>query len=34
MFHMFGIYAMYLDMGRDDDDDYDDREASNEDYYK
>ena len=34
MFHMFGIYAMYLDIGRDDDDDYDDRESSNEDYYK
>ena len=22
MFHMFGTYAMYLDIGRDDDDDY------------
>ena len=34
MFHMFGIYAMYLDIGRDDGDDYDDRESSNEDQYK
>ena len=34
MFHMFGIYAMYLDTGRGDDDDYDDRESSNDDSYK
>ena len=34
MFHMFGTYAMYLDIGRDDDDDYDDGESSNEDYHK
>ena len=34
MFHMFGIYAMCLDIGRDDDDDYDDRESSNDDSYK
>ena len=34
MFHMFGTYVMYLDIGRDDDDDYDDGEYSNEDYYK
>ena len=34
MFHMFGTYVMYLDIGRDDDDDYDDGESSNEDYYK
>ena len=25
MFHMLGTYVMYLDIGRDDDDDYDDR---------
>ena len=25
MFHMLGTYAIYLDIGRDDDDDYDDR---------
>ena len=31
MFHMFGTYAMHLDIGRDDDDDYD-GESSNEDY--
>ena len=31
---MFGTYFMYLDIGRDDDDDYDDGESSNEDYYK
>ena len=31
---MFRTYVMYLDIGRDDDDDYDDRESSNEDYYK
>ena len=31
---MFGIYVMYLDIGRDDDDDYENGESSNEDYYK
>ena len=31
---MFGRYVMHLDMGRADDDDYDDGESSNEDYYK
>ena len=31
---MFGIYVMYLDIRRDDDDDYDDGESSNEGYYK
>ena len=31
---MFGTYVMYLDIGRDSDDDYDDRESSNKDYYK
>ena len=31
MFHMLGTYVMYLDIGRDDDDDYDDGECSNED---
>ena len=31
---MFGTYVMYLDIGRDDDDDYDDRESSNDDSYK
>ena len=30
MFHIFGTYVMYLDIGRDDDDDYDDAESSNE----
>ena len=30
---MFGTYVMYLDIERDDDHDYDDRESSNEDYY-
>ena len=34
MFHMFGTYVMYLDIERDDDEDYDDGESSNEDYYK
>ena len=34
MFYMFGTYAMYLDIGRDDDDDYDGGESSNKDYYK
>ena len=31
---MFGTYVMYLDIQRDDDDDYENRESSNEDYYK
>ena len=31
---MFGIYVMYLDIGRDDDDDCENGESSNEDYYK
>ena len=31
---MFGTHVMYLDIGRDQDDDYDDGESSNEDYYK
>ena len=31
---MFGTYAMYLDIGRDNDNDYDNGESSNEDYYK
>ena len=31
---MFGTYVMYQDIGRDDDDDYDDGESCNEDYYK
>ena len=31
---MFGTYVIYLDIGRDDDDDYDDRESSNDDSYK
>ena len=31
---MFGTYVMYLGIGREDDDDYYDRESSNEDYYK
>ena len=31
---MFGTYVMYLDIGRDDEDDYDHGESSNEDYYK
>ena len=34
MFHMFGIYVMHLDIGRDDDDDYENGESNNEDYYK
>ena len=34
MLHMFRRYVMYLDIGRADDDDYDDGESSNEDYYK
>ena len=31
---MFGTYVMYLDNGKDDDDDHDDGECSNEDYCK
>ena len=31
---MFGTYVMCLDIGRDNDNDYDNRESSNEDYYK
>ena len=31
---MFGTYVMYLDIERDDDEDYDDGESSYEDYYK
>ena len=31
---MFGTYVMYLDIGRDNDNDYDNGESSNEDYYK
>ena len=31
---MFGTYVMYLDIGRDDVDDYDDGESNKEDYYK
>ena len=31
MFLMFGTYVMYLDIGKDNDDDYDDGESSNED---
>ena len=34
MFHIIGTYVMYLDIERDDEDDYDDGESSNEDYYK
>ena len=34
MFHMFGTYVMYLDIGKDDDDNYDDGESSKEDYDK
>ena len=34
MFHIFGTYVMYLDIGRDNDNVYDDGESSNEDYYK
>ena len=29
----FGTYAMYLGIGRDDGNDYDDEESSNKDYY-
>ena len=31
---MFGTYVIYLGIGRDDDDKYDDGESSNEDYYQ
>ena len=31
---MLGTCVMYLGIGRDDDDDYDDGESSNEDYHK
>ena len=31
---MFGTYVMYLDIGKDDDDNYDDGEPSKEDYDK
>ena len=31
---MFGTYVIYLNIGRDNDDDYDDGESSNKDYYK
>ena len=31
---MFGTYVLYLDIGRDDDDDYNDGESSNKDCYK
>ena len=31
---MFGTYVMYLDIGKDDDDNYDDGESSKEDYDK
>ena len=31
---MFGTYVMYIDIGRDQDHDYDDGESSNGDYYK
>ena len=31
---MFGTYVMYIDIGRDQDNDYDDGESSNGDYYK
>ena len=34
MFHMFEKYVMYPDIGRDDDNDYDDRKSRIEDYYK
>ena len=34
MFQMFGTYFMYLDIGREADNDYDDGESSNKDYYK
>ena len=31
---MFGTYLMYLNIGGDNDDDYDNRESCNEDYYE
>ena len=31
---MFGTYVVYLDIGKDDDDNYDDGESSKEDYDK
>ena len=34
MFRMLGTNVMYLDIGGDDDDDYDGESSSNEDYYK
>ena len=34
MFHKFGTYVTYLDIGRDGDYDYDDGESGNKDYYK
>ena len=34
MLHKFGRDVMYLYIGRDNDDDYDDEESSNESYYK
>ena len=34
MFHMFGTYVMYLDIGKEDDDDHDDGKSGNEDCYK
>ena len=33
-FHMLGTYVIYLDIGRDDYDYYDDGESSDEDYYE
>ena len=34
MFCMLGTNVMYLDIGGDNDDDYNDGSSSNEDYYK
>ena len=34
IFNMFGTYVMYIDIGWDQDNDYDDGESSNGDYYK
>ena len=34
MFHTVGTYVVYLNIERDDNDDYDDTYSSNEDYYK
>ena len=31
---MLGTYVMYLDIGKDDGDDYDDGESSDENYYE